>query len=246
MESLLQIKNLSKGQILHGISFDMEWGEMLAVMGPSGSGKSTLLYNVAGMDHPDGGEVWLGGRSIAGFSEDEKARLRLRRMGFVFQQMNMMANLNILDNILLPAVHANRGRGGKTKVELVARAKMLMEKLSISGLEDRHITEVSGGQLQRACICRSMMNEPDILFADEPTGALNQSAAEEVMAELTKLHREGTAVLIVTHDSRVAAECDRILYLLDGHVRGELTLKGAINVKQREAAVDQWLRDMGW
>lgn len=170
MEQLLRVKKLSKGQILHEISFTVKQGEMAAVMGPSGSGKSTLLYNVAGMDQPDGGEVWLGDTEIAGVSEEEKAKLRLHRMGFVFQQMNMVANLNILDNILLPAVQANRGRGGKSRAELTAEAKAYMKKLSISGLEKRRITEVSGGQLQRACICRSVMNGPEILFADEPTG----------------------------------------------------------------------------
>lgn len=246
MEALLRVKNLSKAQILHGISFAMEQGEMLAIMGPSGSGKSTLLYNVAGMDQPDDGEVWLESTEIVGLSEDEKARLRLRRMGFVFQQMNMMANLNLLDNILLPAVQANRGRGGKLRAELTAKAKALMAKLSIAGLENRQITEVSGGQLQRACICRSMMNDPKILFADEPTGALNQSAAAEVMAELLKLHQEGTAVLIVTHDSRVASQCDRILYLLDGQICGNLTLKQTVGTRRREDMVSQWLTEMGW
>lgn len=246
MEILLHVKELSKSQILHEISFDMEQGEMLAVMGPSGSGKSTLLYNVAGMDQPDSGEVWLGNTEIVRLSENEKARLRLHRMGFVFQQMNMMANLDILDNILLPAVQANRGRGGKTKAQLTAKAKALMEKLSICGLESRRITEVSGGQLQRACICRSLMNDPEILFADEPTGALNRSAAAEVMSELVKLNRESTAVLVVTHDSRVAAECGRILYLLDGRINGELTLNRTADAKRREDKVNQWLREMSW
>lgn len=246
METLLHVKELSKSQILHEISFDMKQGEMLAVMGPSGSGKSTLLYNVAGMDQPDSGEVWLGNTEIVGLSENEKARLRLHRMGFVFQQMNMMANLDILDNILLPAVQANRGRGGKTKAQLTAKAKTLMEKLSIRGLETRRITEVSGGQLQRACICRSLMNDPEILFADEPTGALNRSAAAEVMSELVRINREGTAVLVVTHDSKVAAECGRILYLLDGRINGELTLNQTADVKRREDKVNQWLKEMGW
>lgn len=246
MEALLQVKDLTKGQILHGISFTMEQGEMLAIMGPSDSGKSTLLYNVAGMDCPDGGEVWLGDTEIVRLTEDEKAKLRLHRMGFVFQQMNMMANLNILDNILLPAVQANRGRDGKTKAELTTKAKMLMKKLSISELENRWITEVSGGQLQRACICRSMMNEPEILFADEPTGALNQSAAAEVIAQLNKLHQEGTAILMVTHDSKVAAGCDRVLYLLDGSIQGELALKQTTDTKHREDCVNQWLRAMCW
>ena len=224
MKKLLRVENLSKEQILHQISFDMEPGEMLAVMGPSGSGKSTLLYNVAGMDQPTAGQVWLGDVVITELSEDEKARLRLYHMGFVFQQMNMMANLNLLDNILLPAAQANRGKGRKSKEELRLRAQTLMEKLGITGLEQRRVTQVSGGQLQRACICRSMMNEPKILFADEPTGALNKSAAGEVMEELVKLNREGTTILMVTHDSRIASSCDRIIYLLDGQISAELKL----------------------
>lgn len=230
MGKLLKIENLGKEGILSSVSFEMEEGEMLAVMGPSGSGKSTLLYQAAGMDAPSGGRVWLKETEITGLDEDGKAALRLHRMGFVFQQMNMMANLNILDNILLPAVQANRSRGvrkrapGKSAGELAQEARALMEKLGLAGLEERRITQVSGGQLQRACICRSMMNSPEILFADEPTGALNQSAAKEVMEELMKLNREGTAILMVTHDSKVAGCCERILYLLDGRIRGELRL----------------------
>ncbi len=278
MGKLLKIENLSKEGILSSVSLEMEEGEMLAVMGPSGSGKSTLLYQAAGMDTPSGGRVWLKETEITGLDEDGKAALRLHRMGFVFQQMNMMANLNILDNILLPAVQANRSRGvrkrapGKSAGELVQEARALMEKLGLSGLEERRIMQVSGGQLQRACICRSMMNSPEILFADEPTGALNQSAAKEVMEELTKLNREGTAILMVTHDSKVAGCCERILYLLDGRICGELRLgkmtagadnrnpgKTAAGVgtlypgetefwteKQREKKVKAWLSQMGW
>ena len=248
MKKLLRVENLSKEQILHQISFDMEPGEMLAVMGPSGSGKSTLLYNVAGMDQPTAGQVWLGDVEITRLSEDEKARLRLHRMGFVFQQMNMMTNLNLLDNILLPAAQANRGKGRKSKEELRLRARTLTEKLGITGLEQRRITQVSGGQLQRACICRSMMNEPKILFADEPTGALNKSAAGEVMEELVKLNREGTTILMVTHDSRIASRCDRIIYLLDGQISAELKLGKSVagTEKQREEKVARWLMEMGW
>ena len=248
MKKLLWVENLSKEQILHQISFDMEPGEMLAVMGPSGSGKSTLLYNVAGMDQPTAGQVWLGDVVITELSEDEKARLRLYHMGFVFQQMNMMANLNLLDNILLPAAQANRGKGRKSKEELRLRAQTLMEKLGITGLEQRRVTQVSGGQLQRACICRSMMNEPKILFADEPTGALNKSAAGEVMEELVKMNREGTTILMVTHDSRIASSCDRIIYLLDGQISAELKLGKSVagTEKQREEKVARWLMEMGW
>ena len=248
MKKLLRVENLSKEQILHQISFDMEPEEMLAVMGPSGSGKSTLLYNVAGMDQPTAGQVWLGDVVITELSEDEKARLRLYHMGFVFQQMNMMANLNLLDNILLPAAQANRGKGRKSKEELRLRAQTLMEKLGITGLEQRRVTQVSGGQLQRACICRSMMNEPKILFADEPTGALNKSAAGEVMEELVKLNREGTTILMVTHGSRIASSCDRIIYLLDGQISAELKLGKSLDgtEKQREEKVARWIMEMGW
>ena len=179
-------------------------------------------------------------------------------MGFVFQQMNMMGNLNILDNILLPAVQANkagkeigkRNRKGnrRSETELLKDAENLMKKLSVSELAGRSITQVSGGQLQRACICRSMINHPEILFADEPTGALNKSAAAEVMEEFIKLNREGTTILLVTHDSKVASRCSRILYLLDGNICGELKLpkaEGSME-KQREETVNNWLMEMGW
>ena len=248
MKKLLRVENLTKGEILHQVTFDIDPGEMVAVMGPSGSGKSTLLYNVAGMDQPTGGQVWLGDTEITRLSEDEKARLRLRRMGFVFQQMNMMANLDILDNILLPASQAGSGRDRKSKEEQNLRAQALMEKLGIAGLGGRKISQVSGGQLQRACICRSMMNNPEILFADEPTGALNKSAAAEVMGELVKLNREGTTILMVTHDSKIASQCDRIMYLLDGRISAGLPLGKFVGgtERQREEQTARWLMEMGW
>ena len=250
MEIILRAEKLCKNEILKDISFCIHQGEMVAIMGPSGSGKSTLLYNLSGMDQPTGGKVWLKDQEITALDENDKAKIRLHRIGFVFQQMNMMENLNILDNILLPAMQANKGRKNqrKEKRELINDAVSLMKKLSISGLEQRRITEVSGGQLQRACICRSMINRPEIIFADEPTGALNKSATEEVMNALTALNREGTTILMVTHDSRMASCCGRILYLLDGQLQGELTLEDCLedSLKQREEKVNQWLAKMEW
>lgn len=248
MNELLIVNELCRDGILDKISFSMKKGEMTAVMGPSGSGKSTLLYNIAGMDCPTGGSVLLDGREITSLSEDERADMRLRETGFVFQQMNMLKGLNILDNILLPAVHANKGKNGRTRAELAERADMLMKKLSVSDIAQRRIWQVSGGQLQRACICRSMMNDPKIIFADEPTGALNKSASAEVMAELSRLSREGTAILTVTHDSRAASCCDRVLYLSDGRICGEILLgkpeKGT--EKEREDELNRQLAKMGW
>ena len=244
MTTLLNVKNLCKRDVLNDISFTMEEGEMTAIMGPSGSGKSTLLYNVSGMDQADNGEVWLKGTELVCLSEDEKASLRLNRMGFVFQQMNVLQNLNLLDNIMLPAVHAKKGK----KEQQRRRALALMGEFHIGELAERGVTEVSGGQLQRACICRSMMLEPEILFADEPTGALNQSAAQEVMQAVLKLNGAGTSILMVTHDSRVASRCERILYLLDGKLRGELALGKfkSQDERVREQKVSDWLGKMGW
>ena len=246
MKNLLQVNQLCKNNILNNISFSVDEGEMIAIMGPSGSGKSTLLYNVSGMDQADSGEVWLGDTEIVRLTEDEKARLRLTKMGFVFQQMNMLSNLNILDNILLPSVYADKSRSFQTKQK--EKALQLMDQFGIGELKDRRISEVSGGQLQRACICRSMMLSPQILFADEPTGALNQTASEEVLRAFLRINGMGTTILMVTHDSRVAAKCQRILYILDGEIRGELDLGVYAedeNTPRQQKTAD-WLKIMGW
>lgn len=244
MCEILKVKDIKKDNILKGISFSMAEGEMIAVMGPSGSGKSTLLYNVSGMDQASSGEVWLGGTEIVGLSEDDKARLRLHRMGFVFQMMNMLSNLNIIDNIVFPAVSSDK----KNQTEYYERARTLMEKLNIESLAERKIKEVSGGELQRACICRSMILKPEIIFADEPTGALNQTATAEVMDAFLGINREGTTIMMVTHDSKVASMCDRILYMLDGEIKGELKLGKyeEADGRNREQRTVNWLSRMGW
>lgn len=244
MAVLLMVDHLCKEGILKDISFAVDAGQMVAIMGPSGSGKSTLLYQVSGMDNADAGQVWVNNTEITALTEDEKARFRISQMGFVFQQMNMLKNLNVIDNIMLPAV--GFGRRKKYHMEVHGKAVSLMKKMGIEDLAGRKITEVSGGQLQRACICRSMMNDPKILFADEPTGALNQTASREVMDEFVRLNKEGTTILMVTHDSRVAARCGRILYLLDGKLAGELNLLSAAQGKEREEKVNGWLAQKKW
>ena len=252
--NILEVKDLCKtyivnkrqNNVLKNVNFMIDEGEMVAVMGPSGSGKSTLLYAVSGMDDLTAGEVNFCGKNIAGMSERELADLRLDEMGFIFQQMYMLKNLTILDNIILPATQSKKQR--EPRRETMRRGQDFMRRLGIIAIADNDINEVSGGQLQRACICRSMMNEPKILFADEPTGALNKSAAGEVMEELVKLNREGTTILMVTHDSRIASSCDRIIYLLDGQISAELKLGKSVagTEKQREEKVARWLMEMGW
>lgn len=237
--------NKRQNNVLKNVNFTIMEGEMVAVMGPSGSGKSTLLYSVSGMDRPTSGEVRLGGKQITDLTEKELANVRLTSMGFIFQQMHMLKNLSIMDNILLPAYQARKA--GRTRQEINGYCLGLMKKLGISDVAEHDITEVSGGQLQRACICRSLINQPQILFADEPTGALNRSSSEDVMQELKKLNEEGTTIMLVTHDMKVAAKCSRILYIVDGNIKGELRMEGSgTEGKLRERHLNQWLIEMGW
>lgn len=249
MSEVINGIGLCKNNILYNVDFSMKKGEMVAIMGPSGSGKSTLLYQLSGMDTPDAGQVIFDGNDICTYSEDRRAEERLYKMGIVFQQMNMLSNLNIIDNIILPALERQKTIKEKKKNEeqLKADASALMNKVGIAGLEMRKITEVSGGQLQRACICRAIMNQPELLLADEPTGALNRKATQEVMDIFTMLNREETTILLVTHDSRVASYCKRILYMLDGKIWGELSLAEQANQtqEQREEKVKQWLVTIG-
>ena len=250
MSEVIKAIGLCKENILFDINFSMKKGEMVAVMGPSGSGKSTMLYQLSGMDRADRGQVIFDGDNICEYSEDMRAEKRLNNMGFVFQQMNMLSNLNIIDNIILPAllIQKTKKENRKSEVQLKKEASDLLIKVGIAGLENRKITEVSGGQLQRACICRAIINQPELLLADEPTGALNKAASEEIMEEFVKLNREGTSILIVTHDSRVASRCDRVAYMTDGKISGEFVLgKYEESKKQeRESTLNTWLERSGW
>ena len=179
-------------------------------------------------------------------NEKELADLRLDEMGFIFQQMYMLKNLTILDNIILPAAQSKKNT--ETRKETVGRGLDLMRKLDIIEVADNDINEVSGGQLQRACICRSMINKPKVLFADEPTGALNRTASNEVMKELVKLNEEGTTIMMVTHDAKVAAKCSRVLYIVDGNIKGEYNSPKEKDVqeKDRERMLNNWLMELGW
>ena len=252
MKTVLEVRDLCRtyvvnkrqNHVLRNVSFTVNEGEMVAVMGPSGSGKSTLLYTVSGMDRMTSGKVDFCGRDISSLSEDELAELRLDDMGFIFQQMYMLKNLTVLDNIILPAVKSRRNKASRR--EKTERGRELMHRLGIADIADNDINEVSGGQLQRACICRSMMNRPKMIFADEPTGALNRTSSEEVMTELAKLNEEGTTIMLVTHDAKVAAKCTRVLFIVDGNIKGEFGIDRAEPQRDRERALNNWLMEMGW
>lgn len=252
-KTVIQTKDLCKtyivekqsNNVLQNVNLNVEEGEFVSIMGPSGSGKSTLLYTVSGMDRATAGEVIFDGENISGKNEKEMSYIRLTKMGFIFQQMYMMKKLCIMDNIVLPGYQAKL----KSREKVNEEAEKLMRRLEIIDTAERQITEVSGGQLQRSCLCRALINNPKVLFADEPTGALNSKASKEVMKELAEANKNGTTILMVTHSERVAAVSERIIYLVDGNIQGELVL-GKLNDMQdlsvRERKLKNWLTDMNW
>lgn len=227
--------------VLHGVSMSIRRGEFVAIMGPSGSGKSTLLYCVSGMDTIDSGEVHLGDISLTGLTEDERTVLRGERMGFVFQDTNLLEALNVLDNILLAASL----EGTTASDELSRRALELMRVTGIAGLEDRGINEISGGQRQRVSLCRALLHRPDLLFGDEPTGSLNSRASVEIIDLLHTFNAGGMTMLIVTHDMRVAAHSSRVLFLADGLIMRELRLDPDVSLDQREQMVMEAMTGVG-
>ena len=250
---VLETKDLCKtyivdkmsNNVLQNVNFKVEEGELISVMGPSGSGKSTLLYTISGMDSATAGQVIFDGEDISAKSEKELSKIRLLKMGFVFQQMYMMKKLCIMDNIVLPGYQAKQ----EPREEINKKAEDLMRRLGIIETAEREITEVSGGQLQRACLCRALINNPKVLFADEPTGALNSKASMEVINELSNVNKAGTTILMVTHSERVAAISDRIIYLEDGNIMGEIKLgkmEDMQELHQRERKLKNWLAEMGW
>lgn len=255
MKSILNVENLCKtyivnkqqNNVLKNINFNICEGEMVSVMGPSGSGKTTLLYSVSGMDNITAGKVVFMEKELSKMSDKELSDIRLKKMGFVFQQMYMMKNLSVYDNIILPAYQAQEK--GRTKNEINEYAVELMHTLEISDVAGNDINEVSGGQLQRACICRSLINKPGIIFADEPTGSLNRNSSREVMDIFNRINDEGTTILMVTHDIKVASRCERVIYIEDGNIREEMKLgkyQKNDDTRDRERKLSNWLMDMGW
>ncbi len=237
------VKSYGKGQeatnALNHVDIEISAGEFVAVMGPSGCGKSTLLFALSGADTINSGEIELDGQDLSKLNENELADIRRTKMGFVFQQPTMLKNLNILDNIILSSLQDNK-RNAKN---ITKKAKILMKDTGISELEDRDIAEVSGGQLQRAGICRALINEPEILFADEPTGALNSKSSEEIMEIFSAVNKNGTAVMLVTHDAKVASRAERVLFMKDGKIESQLSL-GKFDEHNMEDRINQVILKM--
>ena len=242
------VKSFGEGEekrnVLDGVSVEISEGEFVAIMGPSGSGKTTLMFALSAMDGIDSGNVVFDGVDLSRLSDNELADIRRSKMGFVFQQPTLLKNLNILDNIILPSMRD----GKKNAREISEKGKELLKKTDILDLEKRDITQTSGGQLQRVGICRALMSDPKIIFGDEPTGALNSTSAKEIMDLLGEIHRSGTTILLVTHDVRVAAKTERVLFMYDGKIAGEYLAesfnKNGNGYKTREEHLSSWLTEM--
>jgi putative ABC transport system ATP-binding protein len=206
---------------LRGVDFSAAQGEFVAIMGPSGCGKSTLLHLVGGLDRPTSGEIYLDGKRVDGLSETAWAVIRRRQIGYMFQSFNLISNMSASDNIELPALMA-----GYSAAEARRRRMALAEQLGITAQSELPPGRMSGGQQQRVALARALVNEPNLLLADEPTGNLDSQSSREVIEILRQCHKRGQTVVLVTHDATVASAADRVVRMRDGQVVGENRLEG--------------------
>jgi len=221
--SMLQVKGLQKTyttrfggnkvEVLKNVNFSVEKGEYVAIMGESGSGKTTLLNMLAALDKPTGGSVLLDGQELTKIKESAVAAFRRDNLGFVFQEFNLLDTLSVEDNIYLPLVLA-----GKNYKEMETRLKVIAEQLGIAGLLKKYPYEISGGQKQRVAVARAIITEPKMLLADEPTGALDSKATDELLRLFGEINQTGQTILMVTHSVKAASHAGRVLFIKDGEV----------------------------
>lgn len=251
MKSILQAKDLCKTfsnesvqqHVLKNLNFTMKQGDFTVIMGNSGSGKSTLLYALSGMERPTLGSISYQGEEITGYSNDKLAVFRRNHCGFVFQQNYLNHTMSVLDNIMVCGLLVSKDRKA-----VAERAKKLLLQVGLSQeVFHKFPTQLSGGEAQRVAVVRGIINAPEILFADEPTGALNSQNTENVLNVFTELNEAGQSIVMVTHDMRSARRGNRVLYLKDGVITGELNL-GAYETKDqlRHQKLRDFLQEMGW
>ena len=207
----------SQVEALQNVNFTVEPGEYVAIMGESGSGKTTLLNILATLDRPTAGEVFLNGKALSDIRERDLAAFRRSHLGFVFQDFNLLDTFSLRDNIFLPLVLA-----GRPYQEMEKRLKPLSERLGITGLLNQYPYEVSGGQKQRAAVARALITEPQLVLADEPTGALDSRAADHLLELFREINADGQTILMVTHSVKAASHAGRVLFLRDGMVYHQL------------------------
>lgn len=234
----------TQNHVLDNVDLEIYEGDFTVIMGSSGSGKSTLLYSLSGMDVPTSGKVFYKETELTALKEKKMADFRSKEFGFVFQQVHLVSNLSLMENILVPGYLDK----SKTAAQVKENALELMKQMNISEAKDRLPSQVSGGEAQRAAMARAVINEPGLLFADEPTGALNHKNTVDVLKLMTEINKKGQSVLMVTHDVRAALRGNRLIYLEDGKICGEMELPpfDEKDIKNREIQVNSWLSSMHW
>lgn len=215
--------------VLRGISLEIAPGSFVSILGPSGSGKSTLLNMIGVLDVPTKGKIFLAGQDISQLSEDELAGIRGRKIGFIFQQFNLLLNLNALENVMIPMIFQ-----GVSQEKRKERAEFLLESVGLKERMNHRPTELSGGEQQRIAIARSLANSPEVVIADEPTGNLDSTTGEKIMEILINLHKnEGKTIIVVTHDSHIANYSEKIISLKDGQIISDHSTKEEILWKNK-------------
>lgn len=252
MDAILHTEKLCKSfsnsgmqqHVIKNLDLEIREKDFTVIMGTSGSGKSTLLYALSGMDKPSLGRVFFGDEDISAYSNDQLALFRRRHCGFVFQSIYLLENMNVFDNVMTGALVVQ-----KNSPELVQKAETLLQKVGIGKeLWKKFPNQLSGGECQRVGIVRAIINEPQILFADEPTGSLNSASGTDVLNVFTELHEKGQSIVMVTHDLRTAMRGNRVIFLRDGNIVGEheMPLYGTDDVKERRDKLQHFLDEMGW
>ena len=250
-EVIIEAKKLKKSfptgdtqqTIFEDLDLKLYKGDFTIIMGSSGAGKSTLMYSLSGMDRPTAGEVVFCGKAITSFNDDKLAIFRRRNCGFVFQQIYLLDKMSLMDNVLTASTLT-----GQRKADAVKRAKVLFDLVNIPEITRKKFpSQVSGGEAQRAGIVRAAINNPAVIFADEPTGALNSGNSIAVLDVFSKLHSEGQSIIMVTHDKKTALRGNRVLYVRDGKIFGECDLGNCTQAdEEREAKLNHFLAEMGW
>lgn len=250
-EVIIEAKKLKKSfgtknmeqTIFENLDLNIYKGDFTIIMGSSGAGKSTLMYSLSGMDRPTEGEVIFNGTKTTSLSDDKLAVFRRKNCGFVFQQIYLLDKMSLMDNVLTASALSD-----ESKKDTIKRSKELFDLVNIPEITRKKFpSQVSGGEAQRAGIVRAVINKPAVLFADEPTGALNSNNSTAVLDVFTKLHSEGQSIIMVTHDKKTALRGNRVLYVRDGKIYGECDL-GVYTPdnKEREAKLNSFLTEMGW
>lgn len=233
----------TKQTIINNLDLDIYENDFTIIMGSSGAGKSTLMYLLSGMDKVNSGNIVFNGKDICKMSNDELAIFRRKNCGFVFQQIYMLDKMSLMDNVLVSGLLVSNN-----KKEIVRKAKELFTSVNIPEITyKKSMNQISGGECQRAGIARAAINDPSVIFADEPTGALNSENSNAVLDVFTKLNNNGQSIIMVTHDKKTALRGNRIIYLKDGKIFGELSLnKYKENDSERTIQLDKFLKEMGW